>query len=142
MIKINALYLLLLIELLVIFAGLVAFLVVRGKKRIILYRENKSELESAHAAKEELQEQVAELKASAARAAKQAGKEADAAAKNRPAPGDTKDLDACKMEITVLEEQLKEKTKLLIDLQAKLDSVEKEYLLLYQQQQAQEQHKN
>jgi hypothetical protein len=143
MIKINALYLLLLLELLVIFAGLVAYLIVREKKGIILYRENKSELERAHAAKEELQQQVAELKAGAAQAAKRANKEMDAAAKNRPAPGvDTKDLDACKMEITVLEEQLKEKTKLLIDLQAKLDSVEKEYLLLYQQQQAQEQHKN
>jgi hypothetical protein len=141
MIKINALYLLLLIELVVIFAGLVAFLVFREKKRIIIYRESKSELESAHAAKEELQKQVAALKAGAAQ--RSVDKEVAAAAKNRPAQGvDTKDLDACKMEVTILEEKLKEKTKLLIDLQSKFDSVEKEYLLLYQQQQAQEQHKN
>jgi predicted nucleic acid-binding Zn-ribbon protein len=138
MIKINALYFLLLIEMLAIFAGLVAFLVFREKKRIILYREGKKELDSMHAEKEELQKQVAALKAGAAPPS--ANKEG-ATAKASAAKIDAKDYDACKMEITILEEKLKEKNKLLIDLQAKFDGVEKEYLLLYQQQ-AQEQQKN
>jgi predicted nucleic acid-binding Zn-ribbon protein len=139
MIKVNALYFLLLIEMLVVFAGLVVFLLFRGKKRTTLYREGRAELESAHAAQEDLRKQVAALKTGAAQAA---GSEA-AAAKNQPAQGaDAKELDACKMEITILEGQLKEKAKQLVDLQSKLDGVEKEYLLLYQQQQAQEQHKN
>jgi len=141
MIKINALYFLLLIELLAIFAGLIAFLVFREKKRIIIYRESKRELASAHAAKEELQKQMAALKTGAAQ--QSANGEGATAAKAPPtARIDTKDYDACKMEVTILEEKLKEKTSLLIDLQAKFDSVEKEYLLLYQQQQAQDQQKN
>lgn len=141
MIKISALYLLLLIELVVVFAGLVAFLVFRGGKNIIVYREGKKELESAHAAQAELMKQVAALKAGAAQHA--ANAEGAPAARKPAASGvDTEDSDAYKMEVTILEEKLKEKNKLLIDLQAKFDSVEKEYLLLYQQQQAQEQQKN
>jgi hypothetical protein len=132
MIKINALYLLLLIELLVIFAGLVVFLVFREKKRIIVYQENKRELDAAQAAHLELQKQVTALTTGASRSAATA--EAAAAAK-APSKADTKDYDACKMEVTLLEEKLKEKNKLLVELQAKYDSVEKEYLLLYQQQQ-------
>jgi hypothetical protein len=50
-------------------------------------------------------------------------------------------IDACRMEVTNHGENLGGNTKFLTDLQAKLNSVEKEYLLLYQQQ-AQEQHKN
>lgn len=140
MIKINALYFLLLIELVVVFAGLAVFLVFREKKRIVIYRDGKRELDSAHASHEELQKQVAKLKAGAA----QQSTNNDAAVAKTPAVQnvDTKEYDACKREVTILEEKLKEKNKLLIDLQAKFDSVEKEYLLLYQQQQAQEQHKN
>jgi hypothetical protein len=36
---------------------------------------------------------------------------------------------------------LKEKTRLLVELQAKFDDLEKEYLILYRQQQAQDQNK-
>ena len=130
MIKLNALYFLLLIELLVIFAGLITFLVLREKKRIITYQESKQELDTARAAQAELQKQVAALKQPTA------GTEVAAAAKiASPPKADTKDYDACKMEVTILEEKLKEKNKLLVDLQVKFDSVEKEYLLLYQQQQ-------
>jgi len=108
MIKINALYFLLLIELLVIFAGLVAFLV---------FRERKREFVDAHT-----------------------GKRDGASANHAHAPNVNPTAhDACKREIVILEEKLKEKAKLLVDLQTKLDSVEKEYMLLYQQQQAQEQ---
>jgi hypothetical protein len=140
MIKINALYFLLLIELLVIFAGLIAFLVFREKKRILVYRESKRELDKAHAAKEELSKHLAARKAGAT--LQSTDNEGGAAAKTPQAPGvNTKDHDACKREITVLEETVKEKTRLLVDLQAKLDSVEKEYLFLYQQQQAQDQKK-
>lgn len=139
MIKINALYFLLLIELLIIFAGLAAFLVVREKKRIMICREIKKSLDSEHTAKEELQKQVAALKAGGTQ--QSMNQEGAAAAKTPPAPNvNAKDYDACKMKVAILEEKLKEKTKLLIELQAKFDSVEKEYLLLYQQHQAQEQH--
>jgi len=142
MIKINALYFLLLIELVVVLAGLVAFLVFREKKRIFIHRESKGELASAHAAREELSKQVAAPKGGATQ--QSANKEGATPAKTPQQPNvNTKDHDACKREITILEENLKEKTKLLVDLQAKLDSVEKEYLFLYQQQQqAQEMNKS
>jgi hypothetical protein len=140
MIKINPLYLLLLIELLLIFAGLIAFLVFREKKHIIADGEKRRELDTAHAAQVELQKQITTLTAGAARPAAATG---ETAAGKTPMPkADTSDNDALKREVAILEEKLKEKNKLLIELQAKFDSVEKEYLLLYQQQQAQEQHKN
>ena len=140
MIKINPLYLLLLIELLVIFAGLVVFLVFRDKKRTLVSQETKQALDTAQAAHRELQKQVAVLSAGASRPGEAA--EETAARKTSLSKADTSGHDALKREVSILEEKLKEKNKLLIELQAKFDSVEKEYLLLYQQQQAQEQHKN
>jgi flagellar motility protein MotE (MotC chaperone) len=128
MIQINALSVLFLVEMLVIFAGLIAFLVYRGKKIVVIHRESVRQLGQAQAAQEELQKQVVKLKAGAA----------SQAAKTPPPAGDQKDLDACKMEITILEGKLKEKTKLLIDLQERFDGVEKEYLLLYQKHQAEQ----
>jgi hypothetical protein len=141
MIRVNALFFLLLVELLVIFAGLIVFLVVRGKRHLVACRESKKALDSAHAAQEELRKQVMTLKTGAAQ---QSSTKEGATAKTQSAPKtETKDLEACKMEIAGLEEKLTEKTKLLIDLQAKFDSVEKEYLFLYQQQQqAQEMNKS
>ncbi|NTW59000.1 MAG: hypothetical protein HGB21_02090 [Nitrospirae bacterium] len=134
MIKIDALYLLLLFELLAICAGLVVYLALREKKRANIRREIERELENARAAHEQLQKQVAALKAVEAR---QTLKKEAAAAVTTPSAmvENAKDHDACKREISILEEKIKEKTKLLIDLQAKFDSVEKEYLLLYKQQQ-------
>jgi len=142
MIKINALYFLLLIELVVVLAGMVAFLLFREKKRILILRESKGELARAHPPREELSKQVAAPKGGAPQLS--VNKEGAVAAKTPQPPNvNTKDHDACKREITVLEENLKEKTRLLVDLQAKLDSVEKEYLFLYQQQQqAQEMNKS
>jgi len=141
MIRINALFFLLLVELLAIFAGLLVFLFFREKKLLAVFHESRKELDNAHAAKEELRKQVTSLKAGAAR--HPAATEGTAERIHQAPKAESKDHETDKREIAVLEEKLKEKTRLLADLQAKFDSVEKEYLLLYQQQQqAQEMNKS
>ena len=131
MIKIEALYFLLLIELLLVLAGTTALLAFRGKKFKALYKNSMQNFEKESAALKELQKQLAES-GTPVQQAPEAG-----AATAAPA-ADTKKFENCKIELSILESKLKEKTTLLNDLQAKFDDLEKEYLILYRQQQKQE----
>jgi type II secretory pathway component PulM len=135
MIKIDALYFLIIVELLVVFAVGTVLFIVRGKKYLTLYQSSVKDLEVARTELEALRKQPAEIQTAVPpQAAEQdagLGEAADAA----PAM-EINELENCKIELAALEVQVKEKDKLVKDLQAKLDDVEKEYLILYQAQQA------
>jgi len=131
MIRIDALYVLLLIELSVILAGLSVYLLLRVRKTAVLYRNTAKELVRAQQEQEELQNKLAEAQTAAQHAAT-AGPAAVSSGKDQESDG---------IEKAVLEEKVKEKTRLLNELQVKFDDLEKEYLILYRQQQAQDQEK-
>jgi len=135
MIKIDALYLLLLIELLIILIGTTVFFVLRGKKTMALYKSSTKDAADLKSAQEKLKKELAEAQRNASQSAAGSG---DAPAMPKAAAMDHENVN---LEVTILEEKLKEKDKLLADLQAKFDDIEKEYLILYQQQQAQGQKK-
>jgi len=130
MIRINALYVLLLIELAVILAVATVYLLLRGRKSANLYRTTVKELSRVQQEQEELRKELAESQAAVQQAAAE-----------RPTASAGSSTESDNSEKTVLEENLKEKTRLLNELQVKFDDLEKEYLILYRQQQAQDQEK-
>jgi DNA-binding ferritin-like protein len=132
MITIDALHVLLLSELALVLAVTVVVLAIRGKKFRALHQSIAQELEEAYKAQEELRKQLAET---ATGAPQQPSETTDTAAASSEA---AKAHENCKIELSILESKLKEKTTLLNDLQAKFDDLEKEYLILYRQQQKQE----
>jgi predicted nuclease with TOPRIM domain len=132
MIKIDALYFLLLIELLLVLAVIAVVLLFRGKKVRALYQSIVQEFEQARKTQEELRKQLTETGA----AAQQPSGPIDTAAAS--AEEAVIAQEKFKIELSALEGQLKEKTTKLNDLQAKFDDLEKEYLILYRQQQKQE----
>jgi len=135
MIRIDALHFLLLVELLFALAAIAGALAFRGKKLKALHQGSVQELAQAREAQEQLQKQLAE----AGTKMQQPSEAADPAAAPAIPAGDANMHEKCKVELSVVEAKLKEKTTLLNDLQAKFDDLEKEYLILYRQQQKQEQ---
>ena len=142
MIKIDALYFLLLIELLVVLAVTGATLFLRLKKLRILHEANLEKLDNADSSLEALQNQQSEQQASASPG--QAAPKIVAVMD----PGitmetkelvETKEQEELKTKVTALEEQLQEKDKRIAALETKYGDLEKEYMVLYQQQQQNQQ---
>lgn len=135
MIKIDALYFLLLIELLLVLAGATVFSLVLAKKYSSLYKSGMKKIGGAVHERENLQKQQAEVQVIAPLQA--AASDEAAVAASAKAETDSIEHEKCKIEVTILESKLKEKIKLLNDLQTKFDELEKEYFILYHQQQKQ-----
>jgi len=133
MIKIDALYFLLLIELLLVFVCAAVFFLFRWRKYSSLYRSTMKDLDGALHEQENLHKQPAVMQVEASQQAREAGDAATVAPS-----ASTAEQEKCKIEVSILVEKLKEKNKLLNDLQGRFDALEKEYLILYHQQQKQE----
>ena len=136
MIKIDALYFLLLIELLVVLAvtGVTLFLCL--KKLRILHEASLQKLDDADSSMEALQNQQAEQLASSS-PDQTTPKVVEAL--DSGIMMETKEQEELKSKVTALEEQLQEKEKRIAALQAKYGDLEKEYMVLYQQQQQSQQ---
>jgi hypothetical protein len=133
MIKIDPLYVLLFIELSCILAGGVVFLLVRSKKYRILYQSTLKNRMDADQTHEDSRKQMT-LAQGAAPAA--AGAEAQ---KPEPLSADeAKKPEEFRTKLHEVEKELSEKNRLLEQLQAKFAGLEKEYTVLYQQQQNQQ----
>jgi hypothetical protein len=133
MITIDALYFLLLIELVIILAITVIVLVIRGKKFRSVHQGVVRELDQERKRLEEFKKQPAEAGSGTPQEPLETG--AGAAAADEDAKIAQEKL---KIELSAVQVQLKDKTAKLNDLQAKFDDLEKEYLILYRQQQKQE----
>ncbi len=134
MLSIDALYFLLLMELELVLAAIIVVLVFRGKKFRALHQSIVRELEQERKAQEELKKQLAESH-SAAPQPQPAETGGTAPASSDEAVAAQEKL---KIELSAVEAQLKDKTAKLNELQAKFDDLEKEYLILYRQQQKQD----
>lgn len=132
MLTIDPLYVLLLLELALVLAAFAGMLAFRGKKLRALHQSTMRELEEARKAHEELQKQLAGARSEAPQKPSETTNTASASADAAKAQ------ENLKIELSVLEGKLKEKTTQLNELQAKFDDLEKEYLILYRQQQKQE----
>ncbi len=136
MIRIDALYLLLLIELSVLLAGGIIFFLIRSRKYRALYQQSMKDLGEARQVQEDLRKR---LSASRRSADAQHMPPAPAAQKSKSVPpGGTGELDALRAQLNASTEELKTKTGMLEQLQAKFADLEKEYLILYHQQQKQQ----
>jgi len=130
MITIDPLNLLLLIELCCLLAGGLAYCLFKYKKYRLLYRDTLKTLGGVQESREELQQQLA--------AAQNAGTaSAGTPAQRAVSTGGAGELEALRTKLQGVEEKLKEKNQKLEQLEAKLAGLEKEYVVLYQQQQSQ-----
>jgi hypothetical protein len=130
MIELDALYFLLLIECIVVLAAVALYFVLRSRKYAALYRSVESGVQGDHTAPEEPPVQQAAAPPPAGHGVPSAEMQASGTRE--------KELEESRAKVSVLEEEVKENTGALKDLQAKFDDLEKEYLILYHQQQAQE----
>ena len=135
MINVDPLYLLLLIELLFILGGAAVYFFLRQKKYGALYQNSVKNLEAAANTTREL-----ELRLSQIQDAGTSQKQGTGLPETAPL-ATAQDHENRKIELSICEDKLKEKTRLLVELQSKFDDLEKEYLILYRQQQAQDQNK-
>jgi len=136
MIRIDPVYLLLLIELICILSGCIVFLVLRNNKYRRLYQNSLKEVMNAAQAEEELQKKLA---AAQKHAVETTAASPQAASLSGDGPSDASDGIALRAELQGLQEELKEKTNKMEQLQAKFSDLEKEYMVLYQQQQQNQQ---
>jgi chromosome segregation ATPase len=134
MIKLNPLYLLLLIELSILLAGGLVVLLLRGRKYRSLYREALKDLVGTKQAQEDLRKKLALVRDGVPAIARNAehvqgqksGQEAD-------------ELEVLRSKLRSVEDELKERNHKMEQLQLKFGDLEKEYMVLYQQQQSQQQ---
>jgi hypothetical protein len=132
MIKIDALYLLLLIELACILTSGVVFLLLRLKKYRVLYQSTLKDRAEADQTHGELREQTAD-----APGATRAAASAEAQKVEPFSADDAQKMEELRTKLREVEEELGEKNRLLVQLQTKFANLEKEYTILYQQQQNQ-----
>ncbi len=126
MININALLFLFLLEAIVLLGGISAALIVHLRKYKQQYQAAQQELadsRTAHSAQRKQPEHKATTDVPTAAAQPAAKKEPDDGA-------------ALQARVTELEAQLQAKEKLMKSLEAKFADLEKEYVILYQQQQS------
>jgi Tfp pilus assembly protein PilE len=133
MIKIDALYYLVFIELMIVVICASIYFIVRWRKYASLYYSSMKDLEAALLEKDKLQKKLAEIRSKAPQQAKGTG---DGSVVAQAASAKSQEND--KIELTILEDKLKEKNKLLNDMQVKFDALEKEYFILYHQQKKQD----
>jgi predicted nuclease with TOPRIM domain len=134
MIKFNPLYLLLLIELSVMLSGGLVVLLVKYRKYRTLYQEALKDLMG----KKQIQEELRKKLALAQNGAPDVGSSAEQRQGQRGAEG-ADELEALKTKLHSVEEELKSKNHKMEQLQLKFADLEKEYVVLYQQQQSQQQ---
>jgi predicted nuclease with TOPRIM domain len=134
MIKLNPLYILLLIELSVMLAGGLVVLLLKYRKYRNLYQEVLKDLME----KKQIQEELRKKLALAQKGAPDVGSSAEQIQGQRVAEG-ADELEALKTKLHSVEEELKSKNHKMEQLQQKFADLEKEYVVLYQQQQSQQQ---
>jgi hypothetical protein len=136
MITIDALYLFLLIELACILAAGAIFFFIRAGKYRKLYLGGLKELSAVKQAQEGLRKQPVALKSEVAiKPAPPAAVVQNAKTAATP-NGQMEDI---KKQLLAAETALKDKTEQLAELQVKFTDLEKEYMILYHQQQKQQQ---
>jgi septal ring factor EnvC (AmiA/AmiB activator) len=133
MIKLDPLYLLLLIELTCIVAAGLVFFLLRYKKFRILYQETLKGLMEAKQARDDLRKRL--------NIARSAGQDVSLGAEyNRQEDAEeAKGISELRTKLHAVEEELKAKSHKMEQLKAKFADLEKEYMILYQQQQSQQQ---
>jgi predicted house-cleaning noncanonical NTP pyrophosphatase (MazG superfamily) len=134
MIKLNPLYLLLLIELSVILAGGLIVFLLRNRKYISLYREALKDLVGAKQAQEDLRKKLAAVRVSMPEISHNT-----AQIQEHKGAQEADELEGLRTKLRSVEEELKEKNHKMEQLQLKFADLEKEYMVLYQQQQSQQQ---
>jgi septal ring factor EnvC (AmiA/AmiB activator) len=134
MIKIDPLYLLLLVELVCLLAGGLIFLLLRYKKYRAMYQSAIKDLVAAQHREQELQKQLVHARESVAAAPAPApsGPTATLSLQN------AQEIDDLKTKLQETEDSLREKKRKLEQLESKFADLEKEYMVLYQQQQNQQ----
>jgi len=133
MIKIDPLYLLLLIELSCILTGGIVFLLFRIRKYRNHNQYNLKALSASRQIQEDMRRQLAALRSNTAPTSTPETV-VQGAGKTDGKPGELEELRA---QVKTLQEGLKEKTGIYEQLQAKFIDLEKEYMILYHQQQKQ-----
>jgi len=134
MIKLNPLYLLLLIELSVLLSGGLIFLLLRFRKYKTLYREALKDLVSA----KQLQENLRKKLVLTENGTPNAVLGTEHIQEQRGSEG-ADELETLRSKLRSIEEELKSKNDKMDQLQLKFSDLEKEYMVLYQQQQSQQQ---
>jgi len=137
MITFDALYLLLLIELSCILAAGALFFFIRAGKFRKLYLGGLKELGAAKQAQEDLRRQLAAMKNEAS--TRQPAPQASAVRDAKTAPETDGRIEEIKKLLQAAETALKDKTERMEQLQVKFSDLEKEYMILYHQQQKQQQ---
>jgi hypothetical protein len=133
MIKIDPLYLILLIELSCILMGGIVFLLFRIRKYRNQNQYNLKALSTSRQIQEDMRRQLAALRSNTAPTSTPETF-VQGAGKTDGKPGELEELRA---QVKTLQEGLKEKTGIYEQLQAKFIDLEKEYMILYHQQQKQ-----
>jgi chromosome segregation ATPase len=131
MMTIDPLYVLLLIELSCILVGGIVFLSLRLKKTRKLYLDVLKELNKARQAQEDLRRQLVAARSDVFPAAP--------AVRNEQPPDAGKRIDELQAQLLETQNALREKSDHLGQLQVKFSDLEKEYMILYHQQQKQQQ---
>lgn len=134
MIKLNPLYLLLLIELSGILAGGLVVLLLRSRKYRSLYQEALKDLVRTNQIQEDLRKKLALARNSAPDVAHGAEH-----IQGHKGAQEADELEVLRTKLRSVEEELKEKNHKMEQLQLKFSDLEKEYMVLYQQQQSQQQ---
>ncbi|HYA88045.1 MAG TPA: hypothetical protein VEI57_13380 [Nitrospirota bacterium] len=134
MIKLNPLYLLILIELSSILAGGLVVFLLKCRKYRTLYQEALKDLME----KKKSQEDLRKTLDPAQNRAPDAGRGAEHIQGQRGTEG-ADALEALKTKLRSVEDELKSKNHKMELLQLKFSDLEKEYMVLYQQQQSQQQ---
>ncbi len=133
MIKIDPLYLLLLIELSCILTGGIVFLLFRIWKYRNQNQDSLKALSASRQIQEDMRKQLAALRSNTAPTSTPEAV-VQGSGKTDGKPGE---LEEFRAQVKTLQEGLKEKTGIYEQLQAKFTDLEKEYMILYHQQQKQ-----
>jgi chromosome segregation ATPase len=134
MIKVNPLFLLLLIELSCILAGGLVFFLLRNRKFRTLYQDALKDLMMT----KQIQEDFRKRLAPAQNRAPDVGRGVEQIQRQRGSEG-ADELEALKAKLRSIEEELESKNHKMKQLQLKFADLEKEYMVLYQQRQNQQQ---
>jgi len=133
MIKIDPLYLMLLMELSCVLTGGIVFLFFRIKKYRNQIQDSLKALSASRQIQEDMRKQLAALRSNRVPTSK------PETVVQGPGNTDGKpgELEELRAQVETLQEGLKEKTGIYDQLQAKFVDLEKEYMILYHQQQKQ-----
>jgi hypothetical protein len=129
MISFDVLYLLLLIELICLFAGAGVYFFIKKQALRRLYLGVLKELSSARQIEADLKKQLAAVKS---------GAEPKPQVRQEPAAQPDRRIDELKKQLLDAQAALSDKSEKMEQLQVKFSDLEKEYMILYHQQQKQQ----